>query len=92
MASFSKIPFITDKTTFQFKRQKVNLDQYVEIRGSICTCSEVSHHVGQAALFDFSNESPKSPRLCHLPPNHLQRDVETTMLNGYFFHFDCILK
>lgn len=46
----------------------------------------MSHHIGQTALFDFRNESPKSSRLCHLPPHHLQRDVQATMLNGIFFH------
>ncbi|TNN32517.1 hypothetical protein EYF80_057320 [Liparis tanakae] len=33
--------------------------------------SRVSHHVGQAALLDFGDEGPETPRLRHLPPDHL---------------------
>lgn len=45
----------------------------------ICTCSQVSHNICQTAFLDFGDKGPKSPRLCHLPSNHLQ--TETTEHN-----------
>lgn len=40
------------------------------------TCSQVSHNICQTSFLDFGDKGPESPRLRHLPSNHLR--TETT--------------